>query len=480
MDTRLDILIISGILWAMATITASPLADPQQIQGNILRAFAGRHQAFLALSFRSNRAGARAWLEALARRVEGTEQVGSVRRGDRIEPAKTLRNVGLTATGLVLLHPEVAGQLAGHEAFWRGPLGLRLNDGHLTTTAAMLGDIGDSDPRAWVVGGPGEAPVDALLTIAADDDETLLAAIEDERKAATDLRILHIDRGEALYDGKQRIEHFGFHDGISQPGIRGFRDELLRPGSPLIAPGEFVLGCPGERRPQSWTPRPHPARWMRGGSFQVFRRLCQDVAGWREQMGDAGDRDGAAARAIGRRADGTPLARDTGPKEQNKFDYRDDELGERTPLNAHIRKMNPREDGVFRDRGHKMLRRGITFGPPYDDEPGAERGILFNAYMASIEDQFEFVQRRWAHDPEFPATTLSKYGREPNGRPRVDGLDRVLGPNEKTAREQLPKDLFEQAKPYGFGGFVTTTGAVYAFAPSRRALEMLAGEAPID
>ena len=473
---------------SMATITASPLAEPQQIQGNILRPFAGRRQAFLFLSFRSERAGARTWLGALAGRVAGTEDVGAARHGTHLERAASLLNVGLTATGLVLLHPEAAGDLVAYDAFWRGPLGTRLDDaGRLTTAAALLGDVGRSDPTTWVVGGPGGPPVDALLTVAAEDDQTFTEAVAHEERAAAaaGLEVLRVERGEVLRHGNRRIEHFGFTDGISQPGNRGFREAgRVRPGSPVIAAGEFVLGCPGERRPQAWTPRPRPAAWLCGGSFQVFRRLRQDVAGWWERMGELAGADStpeeAAARALGRRLDGTPLAPGARPDEQNDFSYRDDASGAHTPLHAHIRKMNPREDDVFRDRGHKMLRRGIPFGPRFDrDHPDdAERGMLFNAYVAGIEDQFEYVQRRWANDPGFPTSATAKFGRGPGGD-RLDGLDPVLGPDAETARATLPEDVVRRIPPTGFGGFVTTTGAVYAFAPSRPALERLAGDAPL-
>ena len=471
----------------MATITASPLAEPQLIQGNILRPFAGRRQAFLVLSFRSNRRGARAWLGALAGRVAGTGDVGAARDGTHLEPSRSLLNVGLTATGLVLLHPEAAGDLAVYDAFWRGPLGTRLDDaGRLTTAAALLGDVGRSDPSTWVIGGPGGPPVDALLTVAAEDDETYAEAVahEEREAAAAGLEVLRVEHGEVLRNGNRRVEHFGFTDGISQPGIRGFSGaERVRPGSPVIAAGEFVLGCPGERRPQAWTPRPWPAPWLRGGSFQVFRRLRQDVAGWWNRMAElAGDgtAEQAAARALGRHLDGTPLVPGARPDEQNDFSYRDDPSGAHTPLHAHIRKMNPRADDVFRDRGHKMLRRGIPFGPRFD--PGRpddhERGMLFNAYVAGIEDQFEYVQRRWANDPRFPASTLARFESGP-GADQVGGLDPVLGPDAETARARLGDDVVRQIPPTGFGGFVTTTGAVYAFAPSRPALARLAGDAPL-
>jgi Dyp-type peroxidase family len=480
----------------VAILADSPLTRPQDIQGNVLLPFGGRYQAFLALSFSSDRSGARRWLSAAAGRVAGTDDVeaaldgddegqGRARRGRRIKESETLLNIGLTATGVVLLHHEAAADLAGFEAFWRGPLGVRLDDANRVTTApALLGDVGDSDPARWVVGKPDGPAVDALLTLAADNDRQLAAAMlaERDKAEAAGLAVLWEERGEVLRNAdERRVEHFGFADGISQPGIRGFSDPAK--AKPLIAAGEFVLGCPGERRPQTWAPRPSAAPWMRGGSFQVFRRLSQDAAGWWKHMASqGGDPEDAAAHALGRRLDGTPLSATAKSGGPNDFTYEGDDSGARTALYAHIRKMNPREDEVFRDRGHKMLRRGIPFGPKFDraqpdDRP---RGILFNAYMASIEDQFEFVHRRWANDPEFPASTLAKYGRDIGGAQRVDGLDPVVGLGEKAARERFPQAVAQKIPGRSFGGFVTTTGAVYAFAPSLPALRRLAGEEALD
>jgi Dyp-type peroxidase family len=474
----------------MAPVAASPLDDPQQIQGNILRPFRGQYQAFLFLSFRSNRTGARAWLGAAADRVAGTLDVPESRQAAQQDAA--LMNVGLTATGLVLLHPEAAPHLAVYDAFWQGPLGTRLDDsGRLTTAAALLGDVDRSDPRQWAIGAPDGALVDALLTIVAEDERVLDRAVLREVRAAKNagLEILRVkdggasgeQRGEVFRNEKDRpVEHFGFTDGISQPAVRGFHDpERLRAGSPIIAAGEFILGCIGERRPQHWAPQPTPAPWMRGGSFQVFRRLCQDVAGWWKQMDKLGDPMEAAAKALGRHHDGKPLAPEVDPDKPNNFDYAEDPDGDHTPLHAHIRKVNPRDDKIFRDRGRKMLRRGVPFGPRFDraKPDNRERGLIFNAYLANIENQFEFVQRRWANDPEFPTRTLRQYGR--TAQDRVDGLDPVLGDDEDAAGRRLKQGVFQQIKPGGFGGFVWTTGAVYAFAPSLPALRLLAGDSPL-
>jgi Dyp-type peroxidase family len=421
----------------------------------------------------------------------------AARAGSRIAAGRSLMSVGLTATGLVLLSPEVAADLVGFEAFWVGPLGTRLDDsGRITSTPALLGDVGASDPTLWAIGGARRPPVDALLTLAADDEETLRQRVRQEQWEATHLGLEVMTLGGADGDGPleqygtamhnadgKAIEHFGFVDNISQPGVRGVGGAA--PGSPVVAGGEFVLGFLGERRPQNLGNRPSAAPWMRGGSFQVFRRLRQDVAGWWHKMEQLSDEDSTpedvAARAMGRRLDGTPLARNGNPDDNNDFTFEGDESGAHTPLYAHIRKMNPRRDEMFRERSHKLLRRGIPFGPPMDrrDPDDNERGMLFNAYMASIEDQFEFLQRCWANDPEFPSSTIAKFDLDPSAvEQRIDGVDPVIGANADAVRRRHGDKVAQGVPPLAFGGFVTTTGAVYAFVPSRAALHQLAGTTP--
>jgi Dyp-type peroxidase family len=472
----------------MATdLDSRPLASSGQIQGNILAPFRCDHQAFVFLSFRHRKDSARQWLNDVAGRVSSTDQV-------RPAGETTLLNLGLTATGLVALHPEVAADLVALEAFWNGPLGARLDDaGDLTTTAALLSDVDASDPRTWVVGAPDQPPVDAVLTVAATDGGTLDAAIavEDQRATERGLAVVRIEKGAVLRNGDNgpSIDHFGFADGISQPGVRGYStvaevdgrlEDAERPGSPIIAAGEFVLGHAGERRPPTRTPRPTPASWMGNGSFQVFRRLRQDVAGWRQRMealsGYGNSPADIEAAAIGRRPDGRPLDPSHRSGTLNAFTYERDPHGWYTPLYAHIRKMNPRDDTVFRDRSHKLLRRGVPFGPVFDPEkPDAiERGLLFNAYMASIEDQFEFLQRRWANDPEFPTSTLARFQHAAGKSRTVAGLDPVVGDDAGVARRRFGKRISRDIPPLALGGFVTTTGAVYAFAPSIPALRQLA------
>ena len=167
-------------------------------------------------------------------------------------------------------------------------------------------DLGDPvDPQAlghpdtWVVGGAHSEP-DLLLIIAADAPENLHAKLDEEKAVAErhQLSVVHEDLGHKLGDSQTGREHFGFQDGISQPGVRGMvGDDYLAhrsideqqvpdcylfglPGQPLVWPGEFVFGYPAAS-PDPLVPGaialPGPL-WSRNGAYLVYRWLRQDVA----------------------------------------------------------------------------------------------------------------------------------------------------------------------------------------------------------
>lgn len=318
--------------------------------------------------------------------------------------------------------------------------------------------------------------IDAVVTVAADLREDLDARQAEvtrigERHGAS---VVVAQPGAVLSpsgDGVHR-EHFGFRDGISQPGVKGFHepdpeheDERKgHRGQLLVEPGEFVLGWPREDK------QPYRvADWMRNGSFQVLRRLDQDVPAWNEARATAarngpGGADRWASELIGRTPSGAPLVPHGDPQD-NSFDYEEDREGKYTPRCAHIRKAFPRE-ARFAPQRHRLMRRGIPFGAPYRNGETGTRGMVFNAFMSSIERQFEYVQRLFANKPDFPDSDV--------------GPDPLIGqpdPVYKAARtryaEANPDSPAPGAEPV-FESFVKTRGAVYALTPSMRALAWLA------
>ncbi|MGH6782442.1 MAG: hypothetical protein ACREB5_10080, partial [Sphingomonadaceae bacterium] len=96
------------------------------------------------------------------------------------------------------------------------------------------------------------------------------------------------------------------------------------------------------------------------------------------------------AKLIGRWPDGRALT-DQISGDGNDFDYAGDEPGSRCPLQAHVRRANPRVRD--NDQLPRIMRRGMSYGPPRGAAAPGERGIVFMAYNASIAEQFEVIQR---------------------------------------------------------------------------------------
>jgi len=461
------------------------LLESEDIQGNILAPFNKPYQRFLFISFGNDRVDARRWLARLVDEVASTKQV--VDHGVLHKEGKATHEwvgVSFTSSGLVVLDSDLAKDLVAFDAFWQGPI-IDLADGEeRMMSPAIVGNVNLGQPSGWVVGGSSQPPVDALLTIAADDPKKLkiIAKRESDRVADLEVKILSWQDCHRLDPNGIGIEPFGFRDGISQPGIRGFTkvkvnkkrlDAEKQLGSPIIATGEFVLGYAGEGGSYPDVRRSTIPDWMHDGSFQVFLRLRQDVAGWTEMLGRLAnefDLPDVAAKAIGRKPGGRALAGPEEDQDLNNFTFEDDLLGEQTPRFAHIRKMNPR-NGTFEERTHRLLRRGIPFSTvlnveqPLSDEgelaaKDIEYGLAFNAFMASIENQFEFLQRSWASNPE------SLPPREPDGPDPLVGTSEEPGVLRRDGRTQI----------LHFGRLVSTSGAVYGFAPSLRTLRRLSAE----
>ena len=74
----------------------------------------------------------------------------------------------------------------------------------------------------WHVGGP-KNEADILVIVAADDKEDLVNMVKviKTRAANAQLQLIFEQLGENLPGALRGHEHFGFKDGISQPGVRG-------------------------------------------------------------------------------------------------------------------------------------------------------------------------------------------------------------------------------------------------------------------
>lgn len=368
---------------------------------------------------------------------------------------------------------------------------------HLDTIAALH----DPPKSRWLPKFVSER-IDGVILIAGRDPLSTASASNDLAAAlAGSVKIVYSEMGN-VRPGKERgHEHFGFLDNISQPGIRGLtpaseprhRPDQGLPGQDLIWPGEFVFGYPGQHPDDPQKPGPPPpmaAPWMKNGSFMVFRRLEQKVPEFRRFVAENAarlgmDRELLAARTVGRWKSGAPMElaplRDDprlggDDRRNNDFAFGDDPLQRKCPYAGHIRKAYPRDDthNEAEIQRHRIIRRGIPFGP--EVEPGEtvtrkSRGLMFVCYQTSIERQFEWIQRRFANNPDFAPDK-----RRPTGGPVTPGWDPIIG----QAPGGGPRTMDEPYPNYPGGSrrttldmpheFVVLTAAAYFFMPSISAL----------
>ncbi|WP_433262874.1 Dyp-type peroxidase [Actinosynnema sp. CS-041913] len=451
-----------------------PLRGSREIQGNVLAAFNKDHQQFRFVRFTDARLG-RTWLAAMLGHVSVTADVEDFNEAFSLGRAMfgaDPQSLRATWTNLSLTPAGLARIAVNPEAVLRD---LRERDPELVQGAAARAGVNGDDPEEFRFGRD-DQQIHAVVTVASDTRErldavdTLLDLLDD----LLGVTKVYQENAETLPAPRRGHEHFGYKDGISQPGVRGFHEEdphrtghrLGHSGALLVNPGEFVFGYETERGDEST----RTARWLRDGSVQVVRRLTQDVQGWDAAVEEHARALGVTAAEmgamlIGRHKDGRPLAAPAdealglGP-DRNDFDYADDPRGQVTPCPAHVRKTNPRSF-TFRDpRQRRILRRGIPFGPPYSADPRAERGLMFVAHCTSVREQFEFQQRVWAGNPDFA-------GGE-DGAPT--GTDPVIG-GAGAARFETSE---VGAATLTFERFVRTTGALYALVPSVSTLRLLA------
>jgi Dyp-type peroxidase family len=450
--------------------------DLGDIQGDILRAYGNDYDcttyAFVTIDCPPEQA--RAWFSGLVKHVTTAEPWP-----DGEKPRTTL-NVSVTAAGLRAL---------GVSEAVVGSFSQEFRDG-MSRRAALLGDIGPSDPTTWEPGlGTGDAHV--LLTINAQqtsDRERALGKMSDAMNAAGGVRIIYQEDTELLAGAR---EHFGSADGFSQPAIEGTSDDRARGGGvPLkdggwraLAPGEFILGYPDEDTrvdPKQRLPNAPAAPLGKSGTYMVWRKLYQDVALWRRVIRDAANRyDGGDARklsakVVGRWDNGAPLVThpdgppaDYDPKVHaaNDFRYDGDRDGMRCPIGAHVRRSNPRDALGFEGHlsfRHRMIRRGMPYGAPlaegvYEDD-GVDRGLVFVSFQGSISRQFEGVQVQWLN-----AGNIFGLGHD---------RDFILGDPHATGKMTI------QGKPPFFLApqelFVRTRGGEYLFVPGMTALATMA------
>ena len=99
--------------------------------------------------------------------------------------------------------------------------------------AGRIGDRESSAPDNWVFGAEEPPEIDAVVTVAADRKEDIQVRLDEVRDLQEQHGVISVFEQEAktLPGALRGHEHFGFKDGISQPGVRDFhQDDPSHPG----------------------------------------------------------------------------------------------------------------------------------------------------------------------------------------------------------------------------------------------------------
>ncbi len=457
---------------------SAPDLELTDVQGLVTWGYRDLRAARLVLLQIGDPARGGAWLGQLLGRVT---DAGA-------NPTGTAVNVAFTAPGLARL-----GLAADTLALFSDQFRTGMTTPH---RQRLLGDLDDSAPERWAWGSPAAAGVDVLLLLYAAGEAALGELADRESAVWASFGLTEVLSLPTVDLGGR--EHFGFHDGISQPLLEG----LPKRGRPddTISAGEFVLGYPNEYgtytdrpllRPETEASRVLPVDAAgsglrdlgRNGTYLVLRQLAQDVPGfWESVDRAAGGRDGdhdreagvrLAAKMIGRWPGGAPLvvaptADDPAAADENDFRYAvADPSGLRCPIGAHVRRANPRDSldpspgtdaSVAVGKRHRIIRRGRSYGSP---DGRGERGLLFMCVCASIARQFEFIQSSWLNSPKFAGL--------------FDDADPLVGVHRPDGGTFTVPALPVRRRFQGMGRFVTVRGGASFFLPGLRALRYLAG-----
>jgi deferrochelatase/peroxidase EfeB len=267
----------------------SALAD---IQGFIASGYGHlSYAAYLFLQFH-DAVLAQRWLAAVGPNITSAKPWPTSASGEKLKPAVVL-NIAFTADGLVALGlpPNVLCTFP-----------VEFQEGIAQEERShILGDTEESDPAAWELGGRGQPTIHAVVIVHALSAECSTITCGAQRALLAGMADGVVELPGSMQSGHRPEggnEPFGFRDGIAQPAIAGISGE----GIPT---GEFILGytnhfdlvpptpcVPPELDADALLPpldNPYHAsqRWRdlgRNGSYVVYRKLQQDVAGFWQFM----------------------------------------------------------------------------------------------------------------------------------------------------------------------------------------------------
>lgn len=483
---------------AVTTAPGSPYAGLfEKLQGNILKSHGRNVERHVFLKFTGDRAAVRAW-------IRGKIAPAILTAAQQFEQSHRRRDDPDFDGGFVTLFYLSA---EGYRYLGFNPSAFEsraFRKGMKDQGDGLIEDFfstGNKDPKPvrWEAGF--RQTIHAMIQLGDDEeDETrLLNALSLLRTEVAGLaEIVAVETGRALRRTVDRdlptqrvepIEHFGYFDGISQPLFT--REDLDR---------YYDVEKKGTRGAGNWDPSasldlvladdPFADEEDAFGSYFVYRKLYQNFGQFEDRVEACASATGrsaelAGAMAVGRFRDGTPVVDFDAPTADYKNDFVFKTLdpdGFKCPAHSHARKVNPRgttpSTSDASERRRRIARRGIPYGKPMpeicdavqtDPNPAAERGLLFMCFQANIEKQFEFIQRTWVDNPNFPDNVFNLPFRDDTGDDPLIGQDQ----NEKQRWPRQWGDSGSGRKKFNFEAAVALKGGEYFFAPSKPFLERL-------
>jgi len=440
----------------------------EDLQGNILKGHGREHSVHLFVQWKEGKATeAKQWIKTFAE----TYVTSAKKQSDE---AVVYREQGIGGD----LFATFCLTRFGYEALEFKPFAVP-KDQPFTMgmkNEQIRGFLGDPVVEDWEAGYRDE--IHGFILMADDNVNDLLQTVN---KISAELRqvalIVHREDGFIIRnEAGFVIEHFGFVDGVSQPlflkrdleraQANGSDFSKWDPRSPLDI---LLVKDYNGKTEDSY------------GSYMVYRKLEQDVKTFRADQRQLAatlniDYELAGAYVMGRFPDGTPVTESdkaTNPATPpNNFNYDQDIAATKCPFHAHIRKTNPRGDtgrvesspgfdeALAVEKTHRIARRAISYGEhDLTQEPVKGSGLLFICFQANIENQFNFMQTRWANANNFVKVGV--------------GPDPVIGQPEGVQKWQ--KNWGEaDTEDYLFKLWAFMQGGEYFFAPSISFLTSLA------
>lgn len=440
----------------------------EDLQGNILKGHGRDYSVHLFLQWKPEQVQeAKQWIQTFTQTyvTSAKQQADEALRYRQEEiPGEIFANFFLTRKGYEALGFEPF-QVPKDQPFTMGMKNEQIRTEFLH----------DPPVEEWEEGYQNE--IHSLLLIADDNLINLLQTVNQiTQKLLQVAVIVHREDGFILRNkAGQIIEHFGFVDGVSQP---------------LFIKRDIVKAQTNDCNFSQWDSRasldiilvkdPNGQTEDSYGSYLVYRKLEQNVQGFRQDEQKLAQtlnikNELAGALVVGRFSDGTPVTKSDIPTyavtPTNNFNYDEDTAATKCPFHAHVRKTNPRGDtgrvesspgfdeALTVERRHRIARRAVSYGendPTKAPETGS--GLLFLCFQANIENQFNFIQSRWANPDRFVKVGV--------------GPDPLIGQPE--GKQKWPKKWGEsETQDYDFQLWVTMKGGEYFFAPSIRFLTHL-------